>query len=384
MDRKIGAVGLTIGMTLAVAAPALAQDSSPAAGQWTTVAEGLNAPRGLAFGADGTLYVLEQGAGGDQCMEGQGPEGPTTICAGMTGAISSVADGALTPVVSGLVSVAMGQEILGVSDFAITADGGFVVVTNLGGGPEAREGMGPIGPLAGNLSSAAADGTLTPIADLAQWEADNNPDAADPGSSVDSNPYSVAIAADGSYLVADAGGNDILSVAADGTVTLQGVLHAQFVPAPADPTASPAPDPNASPAMMPMQAVPTSAVVGPDGAIYVSQLTGFPFPVGGAGIWRVVPGEDPTVYGTGLTNVMDLAFAPDGTLYAVELAHNGMLSGDMTGALVSIPAGGGAATVVATEGLMMPGGVAVDANGTVYVANGSQIPGGGSIVSLNQ
>ena len=33
---------------------------------------------------------------------------------------------------------------------------------------------------------------------------------------------------------------------------------------------------------------------------------------------------------------------------------------------------------------MMPGGVAVDADGTVYVANGSQMPGGGSIVTLNQ
>jgi hypothetical protein len=382
MDRKIGAVGLTIGMTLAVAAPALAQDSSPAAGQWTTVAAGLNAPRGLAFGADGTLYVLEQGAGGDQCMEGEGPEGPTTICVGMTGAISAVKDGALTPVVSGLVSIAAGQELLGVSDFAITADGGFVVVTNLSGGPEARADRGPIGPLLGNLSAAAADGTLTPIADLAQWEADNNPDAADPGSSVDSNPYSVALAADGSYLVADAGGNDVLMVAADGTISLAGLLHAQFVPAPADPAASP--DPNASPAMMPMQAVPTSVTVGPDGALYVSHLTGFPFPVGGSTIWRIEAGGEPAPYATGLTHVMDLAFAPDGTLWAVELAHNGLLSGDITGALVSIPAGGGEATVVATEGLMMPGGVAVDANGVVYVANGSQMPGGGSIVSLNQ
>ncbi len=382
MNRKVGALGLTIGMAVAMAAPALAQDSSPGPGGWTTVVAGLNAPRALTFGADGTLYVLEQGSGGDQCADMQGPEGPTKACMGMTGAISAVKDGALEAVVSGLPSIAMGQEIAGVSDFAIAPDGSYVVVVNLGGGgPEVRAARGPLGPVMGTLATAAADGTLTPIADLAQWEADNNPDAADPGSSVDSNPYGVTLTADGSYLVADAGGNDVLTVGADGAITLSGLLHAQFVPAPADPTASPAPDPNASPAMMPMQAVPTSASVGPDGAIYVSQLTGFPFPVGGSTIWRIEAGGEPTAYGTGLTNVLDLAFGPDGTLYAVEIAHNGLLSGDVTGALVSIPAGGGAASVVASDGLMMPGGVAVGADGTVYVANGSQMPGGGSIVS---
>jgi len=133
-----------------------------------------------------------------------------------------------------------------------------------------------------------------------------------------------------------------------------------------------------------MQAVPTAAVVGPDGAVYVSQLTGFPFPVGGSTIWRVEQGGEPTPYATGLTHVVDLAFGPDGTLWAVELAMNGLLSGDITGALVSIAPGGGEATVVASDGLMMPGGVAVAADGTVYVANGSQMPGGGSIVTLDQ
>ena len=33
---------------------------------------------------------------------------------------------------------------------------------------------------------------------------------------------------------------------------------------------------------IPMQAVPTAVAEGPDGALYVSQLTGFPFPVGGS------------------------------------------------------------------------------------------------------
>ena len=233
-------------------------------------------------------------------------------------------------------------------------------------------------------SLAAADGTLAPILDLAQWEADNNPDAADPGSSIDSNPYGLTVTPGGTFLVADAGGNDLVMVKPDGTATAGAVFHARFVPVPVDPNASPAPDPNASPTMAPMQAVPTSVTIGPDGAAYVSQLTGAPFPVGGASIWRVEQGKAPTVYATGLTNVMDLAFGPDGTLWVVEFAKNGLLSGDPTGALLSIPAGGGEATLVASDGLMAPGGVAVDAKGTVYVANGSVMPGGGSIVTLNR
>ena len=77
---------------------------------------------------------------------------------------------------------------------------------------------------------------------------------------------------------------------------------------------------------VPTDAVPTSVVHGPDGAYYISQLTGFPFEKGDANIWRVVPGQPATVYASGLTNMTDLAFAPDGSLYAVEISANGLLS----------------------------------------------------------
>jgi len=377
LDRRVGALGLAVGLTMATTLPALAQDPSASTGPWTVVAQGLDAPRGIGFGPDGTLYVGEQGSGGSACTETERGQ----ACAGATGGISSLKDGVLTRVIDGLPSVAGGQDVGGVSDFAIAADGTFVVTVNLGGSPDIRSTM-PEGMRAvvGTIASAAADGTLTPIADLAQWEADNDPDSADPGSAVDSNPYGLTITPDGDYLVTDAGGNDLLMVTPDGTISLAGLFPASFQPAPADPSASA--DPGASPAMVPMQAVPTAVVIGPDGAAYVSQLTGFPFPVGGASIWRVEAGKEPKVYATGLTNVMDLAFGPDGTLWVVEFAHNGLLSGDITGALLSIPAGGGAPTLVATEGLMAPGGVAVAADGTVYVANGSVMPGGGSVVSI--
>ena len=61
-----------------------------------------------------------------------------------------------------------------------------------------------------------------PFADVSAFEAANDPDA-ELGGEVDSNPYAVEIVDDG-YVVADAGGNSILHVDADGTVSLIAVL----------------------------------------------------------------------------------------------------------------------------------------------------------------
>jgi hypothetical protein len=108
---------------------------------------------------------------------------------------------------------------------------------------------------------------------------------------------------------------------------------------------------------IPTDAVPTSVVRGPDGAYYVSQLTGFPFEQGDANIWRIVPGRAPTVYASGLTNLTDLAFARDGTLYAVEIASTGLLN-EPIGALKRITPGSNQHTTV-LGGLFAPYGVAL-------------------------
>jgi hypothetical protein len=84
-----------------------------------------------------------------------------------------------------------------------------------------------------------------------------------------------------------------------------------------------------------MQAVPTSVTVGPDGAYYVGQLTGFPFPVGGARVFRVVPGHRPRVFARGFTNIIDIAFDRRGRLHVLEIAANGILAG--AGQVVRIP-----------------------------------------------
>ena len=69
--------------------------------------------------------------------------------------------------------------------------------------------------VAGWLVEVAADGTVTPFVDIAGFEGTDNPEP----TQVDSNPFSVE-AIDGGFLVADAGGNDLLKVDESGTVSL--------------------------------------------------------------------------------------------------------------------------------------------------------------------
>jgi sugar lactone lactonase YvrE len=131
-------------------------------------------------------------------------------------------------------------------------------------------------------------------------------------------------------------------------------------------------------------------VVGPDGAYYVGQLTGGPFPVGGASVWRVVPGEEPTEYAAGFTNIIDLGFGPDGTLYVAEIVHEGLLPVFMgegqvapIGAVLSVAPGGGEPELVATgEQLMALGGLVVADDGSIYVSANTLGPEGGTIVKI--
>ena len=115
------------------------------------------------------------------------------------------------------------------------------------------------------------------------------------------------LATPGDRYVTDAGGNSLLRVAANGRVS----LVASFA---ALPLASPPP----LPASQTAEAVPTEVVIGPDGAFYVSTLTGAPFENGLAKVYRVVPGQAPTVYQGGFRTIIDIDFGPDGSLYVLE------------------------------------------------------------------
>ncbi len=74
----------------------------------------LNAPRGIAFDADGNLIVAVAGSGGETELVLPSPEGETTMILGMTGKIVSVApDGTATDVSAGFPSYAAATETIG-------------------------------------------------------------------------------------------------------------------------------------------------------------------------------------------------------------------------------------------------------------------------------
>jgi sugar lactone lactonase YvrE len=122
-------------------------------------------------------------------------------------------------------------------------------------------------------------------------------------------------------------------------------------------------------------------VRGPDGAYYVGQLTGFPFPAGGTSVWRLQPGHKPTVYASGFTNVVDIAFDRKGRLLVLEIAKFGLLSNNPTGALIRLD-GKNKRTELAPGKLTLPGGVAVGKDNTLYVTNKSVAPGGGEVMHI--
>ena len=360
---RILAATIGVGGMVAAGLPAAsAQQAGP-----EVITSGLDNPRHLNFGADGSLYVAEAGVGGSgTCVTG--PEGEA--CFGRSGAVTRIRGGAATRVLSGLPSLAGagGMSATGPTDIQVAAGGRFTMTMGLGNNPAVREQLPAAGHKFGTVISGVFGSNRTQVADIAAFEAARDFD----GQGLDSNPVGLAQQGD-RHLVADAAANAIFSVRSGGKMAVVATLPIRMVPTP----------PFMPPGQMPMQSVPTDVVVGPDGAFYISELTGFPFPTGEARIYRMRPGQQPTVYATGLTNVTDLAWSGK-SLYAVELSSVGLLNEPPgqppTGALVKVTPGATNHPVVA-GGLTAPYGVAVR-NGQGYVTTCAVCADAGAVVRV--
>jgi sugar lactone lactonase YvrE len=357
-------------VSAAVAALSLA--TQVAAAQWTVVASGLNNPRGLDFAPNGALFIAEAGVGGDG-PKIPGAEGEMQF--GLSGSVTKLFKGEQTRVITGLPSLGGegGFGAVGPAAISFGQQGHAFLAIGLGQPPAVRSSLLP--PAAASMAvlfQMNQNGKVKAVADLGAFEAANDPDGHGP----DTNPNGVLSDTAGGVYVTDAGANALLHIDARGRVTVAAVFPDRLIPTPPF-----LPQPPFGP-QFPMQAVPTNVVRGPDGALYVSQLTGFPFPVGGANIYRVVPGSTPTVFASGFTNVIDLAFDDAGNLYVLEIDQNGLAADGATGRLVRVPAGGGDHVTIASDGLVMPGGLAIGPDGALYVSNFSVMPGMGQVVRI--
>jgi SMP-30/Gluconolactonase/LRE-like region len=326
------------------AAGSAARAKSGRHGGVTVVADRLNNPRGLDL-RHGALYVAEAGTGGDTCLPDDGP------CVGLTSSITKVSHGRQRRVVEGLLSFAGpdGTGAIGVDDVSVARRGGglFMIATALGCQDQLPPGLPPeVVRQNGKLLRGHAKRV---VADITAFECANDPD----GQGVESNPYSVYAASRHHQVVADAAGDSVLDVR-NGRVSLLAVIPSS---------------PNGT------DQVPTSVTRGPDGAYYVGTLAEGAGN-GGANVWRIVPGHAPEVYVGGLTAVVDIAFGPDGSLYASEFVTD-WTSEIPSGAVVRVRPDG-RRTVLGQGSLFLPGGVAVDRHGNLYVANWSILPATGS------
>jgi hypothetical protein len=359
----------------AVAVPAVARTTQVSVTE-TVVQSGLNTPRHLLL-TRGGLLVTEAGTGGPagpaNCATGPSTEGPGTsqYCTGPTGDIFAISPwGQTIPVMSKLPSVIEEavQEVTGPSAIAFGHGGSAVTIDDFLVNKDGSNNLLPK-PFASAFGTLrVTSGGKTKDVDIAAFAAAHPQSASSLGDFPgevpwDSDPYDV-VAYRGGWAVADAGANDLLYVSASGHVSMMARFPAVAEELPAGVLGNP------TPITIHAQSVPTSVAVGPDGALYVGLLRGAPSDPGTADIYRVVLGHQATIWASGLTTVTDIAFDRQGRLLATEFNTGGLLSPPtVPGALVRISGDGQTVTTLPVTGLFQPTGVAVSANGTVYVSN---------------
>ncbi|HYW21678.1 MAG TPA: ScyD/ScyE family protein [Nodularia sp. (in: cyanobacteria)] len=358
------------------------------AASFTVIADNLNNPGGLSFSNDGKLYITESGTGGNgACVPPASGEGDS-LCYGTNGVVSVIENGQIKPVLTELPSLALpdGKRAAGPRDIQFDASGQPYVLVGYGTNPIYRDGLGET-DLGTIIVPNFETNSWKSIADITNYELLNNPD----GDDLNSNPLKILI--DGNQLVTvDSAANDLLSVNTDGS-NLQAIAVLPQKPL-TNPVFPPSLTPSneleqvstqtkAPPLEVSIQSVPTGVAKGLDGAYYISEYTGFPFPEGGANIYRVGDDGIPTIYAEGFTQLMDLEFDQDGNLYALQYANESAWKGNQDGALIKIAADGDRTNILSGNGLESPTALTIGLDGSIYIANRGDRPGEGQIIRID-
>jgi hypothetical protein len=287
------------GLAVLVAPSALAQPAPPPPPPNVHIVAGnLANPRGFTWGPDGALYVTESGTPPPGFQPPPGPPmpgGPPVI--NNNGRVLRIVPGAAPQVLADGLPVFIGPlgDTLGPASLAFI---GNTLYLALAAGPKHGH-----PEMAGGIYRVDPGGGVTLIADTDAFNVANPPamEFHDEAGDELSNPYDM-IAVGGRLYVTD-GNKDVIHVvdpAAPAGSRISRLLDFSAMGGP--------------------HLVLTGIARGPDGNLYVSTLTAFPFPTAAAQVFRITPGGAVTAAAAGISAGTGVAVAPNGTIYVTEIA----------------------------------------------------------------
>lgn len=225
-------------------------DAATGAVSESVVASGLLNPRGMAFGPDGNLYVLETGAGEPANAPGAASApvipfipGLVSERGGDTGGIVKInittPGGGQTQVLTGLASFrefnpTTGQDRViseGQNGLTIAPDGTVFIAAGGGLAPETAAAVGPLASqlegvlkVTGLFGSDPSAAVVTPEFNSLTYAAANGPDGSTTLYNTESNLNDVTIGSDGNLYAVDAARNVVYGLTPDGSTLLSATV----------------------------------------------------------------------------------------------------------------------------------------------------------------
>jgi hypothetical protein len=289
-----------------------------------------------------------------------------TECFGLTGSISDISSGTPVRIVTGLATYVLDGSIAGASGLTYVQDRLYALVTHtpLRTVPPGlsrdltkalKEQLGALLDVTGGKISVVANpGDVN--YHWSQAHMDLWPDYRD---YPDSHPYALIPKPGGGFYLVDAASNTLSSVDRDGKVRV--LAYIPNTPAGSD-------------------AVPTCLDMGPDGAVYIGQLTGRGSSSTAANVYRYEPSSGSlTVWQSGFSAISGCGFGANGDFYVTEFDTTGFPpTGPPDGVVIQISKEDGTRTVLGEGKLFAPAGFLAGPDGSIYVATNTLFFGTGS------
>ncbi|HEY5407503.1 MAG TPA: ScyD/ScyE family protein [Ginsengibacter sp.] len=328
------------------------------------IATGLNDPRGLKFGPDGNLYVAEAGLGGTtycpSCIQVVPPIGPYIGSNTGSRILKIDRNGVQTTVVDHLPSsttqAATGSGIQGVADVQFIGNTLYAVLAGAGSSHAVPD-------IPNGIIKVNNDGTWNMIANCSEYLMTHPVSQIDPDDfEPDGTPYSMTSV--GSDLYITQPNQQEIDKIDPHTGKISRIVDVSIL----------------HPGTGGNWIGPTS-IVYHNGDFYFGTLTPFPIVPGAANVYKLSANGSYSVYASGFTAILGIAFDNDNRLYVLETI--GVDSGTPgLSKIVRVDADGTIETIA--SGLNFPSAMTFGPDGNLYVsAWGIGPPGNGQILQIS-